>query len=403
MGVDSDYLTQPRSLRGAQKEPTLPFVYSVEGALATPNASHGTPNTEDPTLVLRQATRGFDLQALFATGRGAALTAITGIGYRVRRWTATVIRLPVVLAFGLFAGEAQSQPYYNSSERGCGGSNTNVVFCDDFEDGIWYRTDCDTSGGITNPDNDGWCGNVFNTITPADAIICGAGVTPFGNCAANVGAKSGGETDQNMALRHLKTASCGTDGTELCGVSTLYVRWYAKWVTGYSFGAEKHLNFTNSDGDIAFANLQLNCGLGEGNQGPTAGVSVQVIHGEDMCDPVDGVTLESNKWYFFEMRVTAHATQGIIQVWINDCGTDGTACGASPTLVYDRSGLRLPGNANGSHIETIWLESWANPVSAGTGPYWDQLKASITGPIGFARCGGPRSPGPAPARCWPSS
>lgn len=65
----------------------MPFVYAVEGAPATPYATHATPNTEDPTLVIRQATRGVDLQALYVLGRGAALTAITGIGYRVRRWT----------------------------------------------------------------------------------------------------------------------------------------------------------------------------------------------------------------------------------------------------------------------------------------------------------------------------
>jgi hypothetical protein len=65
----------------------MPFVYSVEGAPATPYASHATPNTEDPTVVIRQATRGVDLQAIYVLGRGAALTAITGIGYRVRRWT----------------------------------------------------------------------------------------------------------------------------------------------------------------------------------------------------------------------------------------------------------------------------------------------------------------------------
>jgi len=63
------------------------FVYAVEGAPATPYASHATPNTEDPVLVLRQAVRGVDLQALWVQGRGAALTAITGIGFRVRRWT----------------------------------------------------------------------------------------------------------------------------------------------------------------------------------------------------------------------------------------------------------------------------------------------------------------------------
>jgi hypothetical protein len=65
----------------------MPFVYSIEGAPATPYASHATPNTEDPTVVIRQATRGVDLQAIYVLGRGAALTAITGIGYRVRRWT----------------------------------------------------------------------------------------------------------------------------------------------------------------------------------------------------------------------------------------------------------------------------------------------------------------------------
>jgi hypothetical protein len=65
----------------------MPFVYGVEGAPATPYATHATPNTEDPTLVLRQAVRNCDVQAIWVQGRGAALTAITGIGYRVRRWT----------------------------------------------------------------------------------------------------------------------------------------------------------------------------------------------------------------------------------------------------------------------------------------------------------------------------
>lgn len=65
----------------------MPFVYAVAGAPATPYATHATPNTEDPTIVLRQATRNVDLQAIYVIGRGAALTAITGIGYRVRRWT----------------------------------------------------------------------------------------------------------------------------------------------------------------------------------------------------------------------------------------------------------------------------------------------------------------------------
>lgn len=65
----------------------MPFVYHVEQAPATPYASHATPNTEDPTLVLRQTTRNCDVNAIFCLGRAAAATTISGIGYKVRRWT----------------------------------------------------------------------------------------------------------------------------------------------------------------------------------------------------------------------------------------------------------------------------------------------------------------------------
>jgi hypothetical protein len=65
----------------------MPFCYGIEGAPATPYATHATPNTEDPTLVMRQAVRGFDIQAIYVVGRGANLTALTAIGWRLRRWT----------------------------------------------------------------------------------------------------------------------------------------------------------------------------------------------------------------------------------------------------------------------------------------------------------------------------
>lgn len=63
----------------------MPFVYSIDSGVTY--TSHATPNTEDPTIVIRQATRGVDLQGIYVLGRGAGLTAISGIGYRVRRWT----------------------------------------------------------------------------------------------------------------------------------------------------------------------------------------------------------------------------------------------------------------------------------------------------------------------------
>lgn len=65
----------------------MPFYYGIAGAPSTPYATHATPNTEDPTIVIRQATRGVDLIGIYAAGRAAAYAAITGITYRVRRWT----------------------------------------------------------------------------------------------------------------------------------------------------------------------------------------------------------------------------------------------------------------------------------------------------------------------------
>ena len=63
----------------------MPFAYDV--AAGANYASSGTPNTEDAYLALRQATRGFDLQALYVVGKGAALTTLSGIAHRIKRWT----------------------------------------------------------------------------------------------------------------------------------------------------------------------------------------------------------------------------------------------------------------------------------------------------------------------------
>lgn len=295
------------------------------------------------------------------------------------------MKIILAIAFCLLAGAVEAAPYYNSSEAGCDGTDTNVVFCDDFEDGVWYATNCDNGGGTgrTQAANDGWCGTIdAEPITPANAILCGAGVTPFGDCAGNGGAQTSGG-GRNMAQRYIKTSGCGTDASQRCPVETLYVRWYAKWASGYQWNQSKHMNITTGDNDIAFANVQLDCG--GGSRTSTASVSIQVLYSPEWPEGVcydTGVSVVPDKWYFMELRITAHATAGRIQFWFNDCGSDGTSCGASPTLRLDET-LGLPGNGVGDQIETIWPENWSSN-DAGTGPYWDQMKASIVGPIGFS-------------------
>jgi hypothetical protein len=163
------------------------------------------------------------------------------------------------------------------------------------------------------------------------------------------------------------------------------VRWYAKWDPGYVFGAEKHMNVTNSDGDIAFANIQLNCGAGGASS--TASVYTQVLHGTmgPGCGPQNqgnDITIQSGRWYFFEFHVRV-GSSALLELWVNDCSPAGTSCGTAPILRTRYTGT-LPGNANGSQIQTIWLENWANPPSSENGPLWDQLKVSKVGPIGFS-------------------
>ncbi|MEO6564807.1 MAG: hypothetical protein ABIO63_02125, partial [Casimicrobiaceae bacterium] len=66
----------------------MPFVYGVNpAALQTTNA---TPNTENDCFFIKPGTgRGVSLQALYVHGKGAALTAISGITFRVRNWVTT--------------------------------------------------------------------------------------------------------------------------------------------------------------------------------------------------------------------------------------------------------------------------------------------------------------------------
>lgn len=66
----------------------MPMCYAVvPGALQTTNA---TPNTENDCFFIAAGTgRGVGLLALYVHGKGAALTAISGITFRIKKWTTT--------------------------------------------------------------------------------------------------------------------------------------------------------------------------------------------------------------------------------------------------------------------------------------------------------------------------
>jgi hypothetical protein len=66
----------------------MPFCYGVvPGANQTSNA---TPNTANDCFFVAAGTgRATSLQAVYVVGKGAGLTAISGIAFRVEKWTTT--------------------------------------------------------------------------------------------------------------------------------------------------------------------------------------------------------------------------------------------------------------------------------------------------------------------------
>lgn len=65
----------------------MPMVYSLSLATAGNLTTNGSANTETETLFMKPgATRNLYLQALYAIGKAAGLTAISGIVFRIVRW-----------------------------------------------------------------------------------------------------------------------------------------------------------------------------------------------------------------------------------------------------------------------------------------------------------------------------
>ena len=63
------------------------FYNVAPGAIQTTNASANTAN--DSLFIAPGSLRGFGIDAIYPTGRGANLVNISGITYRIQRWNST--------------------------------------------------------------------------------------------------------------------------------------------------------------------------------------------------------------------------------------------------------------------------------------------------------------------------
>jgi hypothetical protein len=270
--------------------------------------------------------------------------------------------------------------YFNSAEAGCG-SDPNVLLCDDFEDGTWYNKNCDqanASGGLLQ--SDGWCGTIYNAAgLSAGTGRCG-GLGIKSNCVATTASMSGGTTG-NMADHNLLDKQ---------GVDDIWVRFYTKPLPGYVFGAEKMLTFNDGSAGgagIRYGNLSWNCASNSGSTGKlTMGFPVPM----DVCQTQNvgnNLTIEAGNWYFYEVHYklsSPGSSNGVFELWVDNCGPSGTACSGSPTLRMRRTDVNNNRTSASQLIRVLWFEAWSNPVSRGE-RYWDQIKVARVGPIGFMR------------------
>ncbi len=303
----------------------------------------------------------------------ASITATSGGKSGTATITINAVTLPPTGATSLF---------YNSSEAGCG-SDPSIVLCEDFESGSWYSKDCDqanASGGLAQ--TKGWCGTIFsNPITPTGAAVCvGAGAKGT-NCAASGGLHTGGQGGVNMADHNL--------GPSNNGYNEIWLRYYIKPSAGYQYGAQKMITFNSTpagSGGISIGGSGSPFSDGAYDTCPvydcnTTGAVYYYRQNQGSKLTLSQIT---GHWAYVEMHVklnTPGQANGIWELWLNDCGTNGV-CTGTPTLRSHYTTVQWQSPTDNKQIKSIWFENWANPGSVGTELY-DQIMVKTSGPIGF--------------------
>jgi hypothetical protein len=313
-----------------------------------------------------------------------------------------------LLALGLVAAVvtgAYAHGYYNSSEPGCDGSDPNVLVCDDFETGGWYGKDCDqarASGGILSQTK-GWCGTIYaNPTTPAGAVDCNNAGANGSRCAATSGQLTGRTGGRNMADHSFP-------GNE--EVQDIYVRYYRKNSAGFIYSGQKVMTFNRccaGSGGIFWAGLGFNIGQGSVSAGaPNIGITNNLGGDSIFSQNRGGGSMKSGNWYYFEVHLklnTPGSSNGVFELWFNDCGPAGTSCGSAPILRARYANINWGKTASNGGIGSIWLENWANNGEGrgSQGQEWyDDVKIAKVGPIGLRTStggtGGAPVTGPAPS------
>lgn len=271
--------------------------------------------------------------------------------------------------------------WFNSSEPGGDGSNTDYLMADNFERGWWYKLNYDDALLVGDDflSQCGWGGNIFDPITPASASD-GPGFRS--TWAATSGYLDGTIGGHNMAEHGFVS---GTTVTEA------YFRLYFQRQSDYIGGHEKMFDFTRGFGTAQMLGLAYNY-FGTGRIR-----FISYLHQDDsrpggaenwlIPNMATELVCTNGHWYFLEMHMvlnTGGLYNGTFEMWMDDFGTDGYSGPSTPTLRCQYNDIMwLNGTTEAGYtIGGIWIENWANEPSTGT-TFYDNIIVSRTGPIGF--------------------
>jgi hypothetical protein len=312
----------------------------------------------------------------------------------LRFGVAIVLFIGGVVLFGAATSSAAG-PYFNSSEPGCNGSDPNVVWCEDFENGVWYQTDCD-HGGPDLAANKGWCGNIFST-SPAPANGSGAAGSRLAAWSGPLNGGGGRMADHSLAPNK-------------SSYDDLYMRHYRKFSPGFKFGQEKFWTVNKccaGVGGIYFASHWTY------PNGSSANIHLEVPNevrqgGGLRLQNVSSFDMTAGNWYYIEIHIklnTPGVANGVWEMWIDNCGANGLGCTGPGTLRARHTNVMWRGSGDNSQMGSLWLENWSAPAQYGPQypsvgeEYYDQIKVSRVrvGPAGTSPSAGdsvsPAAPG----------
>lgn len=261
---------------------------------------------------------------------------------------------------------ADAHMYFNSSEPGCSASSPDpsYYFCDDFEDGVWAQTNADTSGGVQNPANDGWGLSIYATWP--DPLGTG-----YGRCGSK------GAVGTNCAATSATISTSGIMGKHWFSpnnkaVDEVYIRYYLKRSLGFSLGHQKMIMLQDESG--------YQCCVFMSTFGDPCQIATDSYRDTGWMYQNQGnaICVEPGNWYYIEYHIklnTPGQANGIMELWVDNCGTNGLGCTGSGTL-RTRYTNRVFRDITTQMITQFWLENWSNPSSSGEEHYDQMIAAS---------------------------